>query len=807
MKHPIEGLEVIDLSTGIAGPYATKMFADAGAKVWKIEPPNGDPLRRWKASAQLGQSEPLPASEDGALFRFLNTSKQGAVLDLDLDEDREVLLRLASRADLVVESFEPGELDARGLGYQALAQSNPGISLLSVTPFGQDGPWSKRPANEFTLQAEAGSTAFRGYLDRPPVAAGGRIGEYVAGTFGAVSALSAVLWSRQTGLGRHVDTSTFEAMLISFQTFQYIHAQLEPGVPLARNVEVPSVEPAADGWVGFSLITGQQWKDFSLMIEQPEMGEDENLLAAHLRFEQMDRILEAVHAWTREHSVEEVLEKAEMMRVPVAPVGNGSTLLKTDHFRARKVFTENPAGFSQPRVPYRLGVGEPRAFEPAPRLGQHTHEARKQASGIDSAPTASSNPLPAASGTPKPLEGIFVADFSAFWAGPVATSYLAALGADVVKIESIQRPDGMRFAGGITPKPGQTLWEMSPVFHGANIGKRGITLDLESEAGLKLAKRLVEKADIVVENFSPRVIERFGLGWETVHDLNPETIMLRMPAFGLDGPWRDRVGFAMTIEQATGLAWTTGFPDRSPLVPRGSCDPLGGMTAVFATLAALEVRRSGGGGQLVEIPLVEVGLNAAAEQLAEWTAYQQLLERAANRGPGAAPQGIYTCAEGEHLAVSIENDKQWESLVQLLGQPEWSQDEALAHAAGRRAAHDRLDRELELWFAETRAADTVEQLVAEGIPAGLLRNARELRPHPHLEERGFFVTREHPIVGELGYPCFPARFSGQYLPIPGPAHTLGQHNEEVLSELLELSREEIDGLRNDKVIGERPSFM
>jgi len=541
------------------------------------------------------------------------------------------------------------------------------------------------------------------------------------------------------------------------------------------------------------------------VIDRPDLGEDESLLIGYTRFERWEWLLDQIQAWTKAHTVAEAVEKAELLRVPVAPIGNGQTVLDTDQFIEREVFEKNPAGFTQPRVPYRLGVGENRSFGPAPGLGQHTDEILAEGPRREGAAGAPASAAPGAAC--QSMEGIFVVDFSAFWAGPVTASYFAALGADVVKVESIQRPDGMRFAGGITPKEEQPLWEISPIFHGANTNKRGITLDLESDAGLALAKRLIEQADIVIENYSPRVIERFGLGWDTVRELNPEAIMLRMPAFGLSGPWRDRTGFAMTIEQATGLAWTTGYPDRTPLTPRGCCDPLGGMTAAFSALLALEVRRNAGGGQLVEVPLVEVGLNAAAEQVVEYTAYGELLERNGNRGPGAAPQGVYACANDELIAVAVANDEQWKYLVEVLGSPDFATDPALGTAAGRRTAHDALDAGLVDHFAKHAAATCVETLTSAGVPAALLPNPRDIHSHPHLNERGFFVTREHPIAGPIGYPSFPLRFSGHYLPVRRASHLLGEHNDEVLREKLGLSDHELAKLRADKVIGERPTFM
>ena len=177
-------------------------------------------------------------------------------------------------------------------------------------------------------------------------------------------------------------------------------------------------------------------------------------------------------------------------------------------------------------------------------------------------------------------------DFTAFWAGPMATQVLAALGADVIKVEGVRRPDGMRFAGGRPPSWDQ-WWEWGPVFLCSNTNKRGITLELSTPQGRQAALDLIAHSDLVIENFSPRVMANFGLDWDVVHAANPRATMVRMPAFGLDGPWRDRVGFAQTMEQASGMAWLTGPADGPPVIPRGACDPIAGLHAAFAAIAAL----------------------------------------------------------------------------------------------------------------------------------------------------------------------------------------------------------------------------
>jgi crotonobetainyl-CoA:carnitine CoA-transferase CaiB-like acyl-CoA transferase len=791
-SQPLSGLRVLDVSSAIAGGYATKLLADAGADVLKVEEPGGDPLRRWTASGA-----PLPAGEDGALFRFLHGGKRSRVLDLGRAPDRDALLSLCADADLVFESGVPGALAARGVGFAALRSRNPAVSLVSISPWGTAGPWARRPATEFTLQAATGSIGYRGLRDRAPVAAGGRIGEWIAGSFAAAGGLAAWLAARSGGAGQHVDLSSFECMILCLTVYHDLAGQWFEG-PLPRAIEIPSIEPAKDGYVGFCTITGQQWKDFCLMVGHPEVGEDPRFYDGRARMEHLHEMQAMIHGWTRQRSVDEIIEQATGFRIPVAPVGNGATLPRMDHFAARGVFLKNPHGFLQPRVPYRLERTPPPAPRRAPSLDEH----RGASFGASPPARREAGPVREA---PLPLAGLRVVDLSAFWAGPFATAWLVDLGADVVKIESIQRPDGMRFAGALRVDP---LWERSPVFHGANRGKRDVTLRLDSEEGRALLRRLVEGADVVVENFSVRVLENLGLGWETLRAWNPRLVMVRMPAFGLDGPWRDRTGFAMTVEQVSGLAWITGYPDL-PLVVRGACDPVGGMHAVFALLLALEERRATGRGQLVEVPLVEVALNVAAEQVLEHSAYGRLLSRDGNRGPCAAPQGVYACAgPDEHVALAVASDAQWRALRALLGDPAWARDPALDTAAGRRARHDEIDAQLGAWCAARSRGAAEGALLAAGIPASAVINAHFLMPNPQLEQRGFFRTLEHPVTGRTRYPGLPMRFSAwPEPPRDAPAPTLGQHNREILCGELGLSEAELAALREKGIVGEKPSFL
>jgi crotonobetainyl-CoA:carnitine CoA-transferase CaiB-like acyl-CoA transferase len=388
----------------------------------------------------------------------------------------------------------------------------------------------------------------------------------------------------------------------------------------------------------------------------------------------------------------------------------------------------------------------------------------------------------------------------------VATGALAALGADVIKIESVTKPDNMRFAS-TQPPTHERWWEWSPIFHAANAGKRGVTFDLSRPEGSEMFERLLLTADVLVENFTPRVMEQFGFGWERVHGLNSRLVMLRMPAFGLDGPWRDRTGFAQTMECLTGLAWLTGFADGPPVLVRGACDPLAGMHAVIALMLALTEREKCGEGNLVETAMVESVLNAAAEQVVEYGASGALLSRDGNRGPQAAPQGVYQCAgEDQWVALAVANDDQWRSLCSLLNEPPWAQSKDLLDALGRRRAHEQIDLELSLWTGQRSAQESTQALLDVGIPAAVVIAPRDIAANPQLGYRGLFETEEHAVTGGHEIPMLPFRFSRVDRWLRGPAPTLGHDNDEVLGDL-GYSPARIEDLRQSGLIGDLPTGL
>jgi crotonobetainyl-CoA:carnitine CoA-transferase CaiB-like acyl-CoA transferase len=566
--------------------------------------------------------------------------------------------------------------------------------------------------------------------------------------------------------------------------------------------ETPSIEPTRDGWVGFNTNTRQQFDDFVAMIGHPELSVDDKWARFDYRDEHVAEWNEFVHPWTRAHATEEIVELASLFRIPVGPVRDGATAVDNEQLQARSALIRSADDeFTQPASPYQLNGQRPFPRGPAPRLGQHTGaiEPRRR-----SKTTSRDNESREETGSRLPLEGLRVLDATLYWAGPSASQVLAALGADVIHLESIQHPDKMRL-GGTTATNVDAWWETSYMWFGTNYNKRDLTLDLDDPRGLSLMEKLISRCDVMIENYSPRVFEGFGLDHARVLEINPTIIYARMPAFGLTGPWRDRVGFAQTMEQLTGLAWVTGHKSDQPRIPRGPCDPLSGYHSLFAIFLALKLREETGRGSSVESAMLEATINVAAEMLIEYSAYGASMDRDGNRGPDASPQGLYQCAGDENwLALAVRNSEDWVSLKEFLGSPTWASDSALDSDDGRRRFHDLIDRELGLYFRGRDIDRVIDDLIERGVPAGRAVDPRLTASQPQLAARQFYERTNHPIMGDHLVPTLPFRYASIDHWVRTPPPTLGQHNHEILRSLLECDESAIAELEADKVIGTRP---
>lgn len=800
VEPPLASYTVIDLSTGIAGAYCTKLLADGGAGVVKVEPPEGDSLRRWSASGST-----IPPGGDGALFSFLAGAKHSVVADPGKVDDIGLVERLLASADAVV--WSAGSAVAEHLNFtpHIIRCRHPHLTVTAITPFGLEGPWRDRAATEFTLQAWSGGIIGlgRGEQTRPPVFVGGQVGEYLAGAYASAATLASRYRRIGGGAGELLDLSMLETQILCLTYYPVTYFEVL-GRPWrdARRPTVPGVAQAKDGLVDLGCGTAQQWFDLCAMVGHPEwIDEDSPLSITELANVYADDIL----AWVASTPVGEIRELAAAFRIPNAPVANGANVTSFDQFVERGSFVRNPRdGFQQPSHPYRMRPAQLRPPQPAPRLGEHTERYR--------AADLAARPEPSGVAKPLPLSGIRVLDMTTFWAGPCCTHLLAMLGAEVIHVESTRRPDGTRLIAGV-PMTEDRWWEKSPIFEALNTNKKGLTLDLQNPRGLELLRRLIATCDVIVENFTPRVLDQMGLDFATVQSIRPDAVLVRMPGFGLDGPWRDNPAFAYAIEAAAGVSWLTGYPDRTPYDPYSVGDACAGVHAANAVLLALEHRRRTGEGVFVEAAMVDAALSICAEQVIEYSAYGALLQRDGNRGPTAAPQNLYRSADIDEfgrldswVAIAVATDDQWERLCRALGSPAWAADRKLSTHAGRREHHDVIDEQLAAWCEHRSRDEIVATLWDAGVPV-----AKVLQPHrqTELEQlafRGFFEQVDHPVNGPARLSTVPMRSSAG----PSKFHVehaplLGQHNQELLTEL-GLTDAEIAGLQADSVIGSVPAM-
>ena len=778
-----------------------------------MEPPEGDPLRRWSASGAE-----IKAGDDGALFSFLACSKHSVVVDPENADDVSLLRSLLTGADAVVWSHGSAIVALDEFAPAALADAYAHLTVTSITPFGLEGPWAEKPATEFTLQAWSGGVIGlgRGAQDRAPLFVAGQIGEWLAGAFAAAGTMAV-----QSGL---VDVSMLEAQILCL-TYYSVSFFDALGRPFRdrRRLTIPGVATAADGLVALGCGTAQQWFDLCAMTGHEEWIDEESELSIT---EQANIHAEQLYEWVRENQVDDILDLSTAFRIPNAPVGNGANVTSFDQFVERGAFVSNPRdGFTQPGPPYRTTPSLLRAPQPAPRLGEHTdhYRSRARSQGRESARVTTGN-VPLARGEVPPIslgpqlagglpfEGLRVLDMTSFWAGPSCTHVLAQLGAEVIHVESTARPDGTRLIAGV-PVTEDQWWERSPIFSGLNTNKKSVTLDIRKERGVELLRSLVKTCDVIVENYTPRVLDQIGLDFDMVHQLRPDAIMMRMPGFGLDGPWRDKPAFAYVIEDASGITWLTGHPDQNPVEPYAVGDPNAGVHGLNALMLALAHRRRTGEGVRIEAAMVDAALNVAAEQVIEHSAYGNLLQREGNRGPTAAPQNLYRTSEldefgrpDDWVAIAVATDGQWTNLVAALGRPAWASDDELASVAGRRRRHDAIDEHLSRWCATRTGDEIVQTLWDAGVPVAKVMQPHRVGDLPQIIHRGFYEQVDHPVNPTARHSTLPMRIStGPQHFHQTPAPLLGQHNREVLSGL-GLGEDEIAELEAQGIIGRSPAM-
>ncbi|MDO8636815.1 MAG: CoA transferase [Dehalococcoidia bacterium] len=412
-----------------------------------------------------------------------------------------------------------------------------------------------------------------------------------------------------------------------------------------------------------------------------------------------------------------------------------------------------------------------------------------------------------------PLEGIRVIDLTISWAGPKVTQCLADMGAEVIKVESIQYVDAQRGRNRVHPgmchyadnEPGQRPWNRYDAANQINRNKLSTTLDLTRPQGTQIFKKLVAIADVVVDSFSPRVMAKFGLDYDALKAIKHDIIAMSMPAFGMSGPYRDYISWGNMLECLVGLASARGYPDSEPFMYHAYSDPICGLTGAFALQLALHHRETTGEGQFIDLAQLEAFTPLSAELIFDYEMNERIHTPMGNRHSYMAPHSVYRCRGDDNwIAISVSSDHEWQGLIEALGRPYWAADVKFSTSLSRWQHQDELNGLIQAWACSQDKYEAMHRLQAAGVPAGALLSEKEQFENPHLKERGIFEKVTHPDAGTHFYPGTTWKLSKTPGHIRLPAPLLGEHNELVLGKLLGLSNEEIATLKANQIIGDEP---
>ncbi len=780
----LTGISVLDLS-GLAGQYAGRLLADLGADVIKIEPPGGDPVRFMPPFA--GDQ---PGPDRSLRWLAYNANKTSVVIDLATTEGRQNLLEMARAADVVLDSYEPGYLASIGLSDSELRAANPKLITLSITPFGESGPYGSYRGGDLQTIAMSGLMTIQGDNEQPPAAAPLDQAYVLACLHAAHGVFYALMARRRSGRGQHVEVSIQEVLAnIFFQIIRYsATSEIGERIGASGNLAPYNIFRCKDGWVSLAVLFPPQAKAFFDWVGEPALQDEFWLPIDARQDENMQFIDSLVAPFIEQFTVDEFVREAQARRLPAAPVNRPGDFADNPQFAERGYFTtvDHPeiGPHALPGAPFRMAetpIAPPRC---APLLNEHADEATRQPAPAGAADNGRSSDDVSPT---LPLAGIRVLDFTRVWAGPYCTRLLGDYGAEVIKVESSLFDTGNRVG-------------TMPYVADLNRNKLGITLDLHKDEARDIARRLAAVSDVVIDNFALGVIDRFGLGYEELIKVNPDIIQVSMPGWGSEGPMRDHVAFGFNLVSASGLSYTWGHPESEP---NARCkfdypDFLVASLTALGTLAAIYHKAQTGRGQHVEVAQVEAVGNTMGLAFLDYSINGRPGEPAGNSHLVHAPHGIFP-ARGHDAwcAISCSSDAEWQALVEAIGSPAWALEPAYATQAGRKENESALNGSLSEWTRTQTPRQIMHLLQRSGVAATAVLTGEGLYWDPQLRERGYIHTLDHPDWGVLEQPGVTVRLSET----PGgsrmPSAALGQHNDLVLRDILGLTDSEVEALHRE----------
>ena len=709
----LNGLKLTQIGDGLAAAVCGRLFADVGAEVVTID-----------------------AVDDTPLAQHLNADKE-AVSAVPID------------ADLIVVEGVPRHLRQLGRNEASLRRKMPDTPLIFISPYGQVGPDADKPADDLVLFCASGiARCLTGQVDdlsEPPIRPVGQQSAFIGGLTAACAGMHAAL----KGGPLTIDVSIQEALATLSMT-ELAKAGLG-GAGWSRkrltdgNGATVCILPAKDGYTAISPREDHQWAAWLETMGSPDWGNEPRFFTKPDRVQNWDELHALMADWSRNHGKQAIADMAQEAHVPSFPLREPKEQITSPQLAVRNSLT------------IRNIHDKPLKLIKNPFSVTHV--------------TATPASLPSGAGD-LPLAGIRVLDFSWVIAGPTTTRYLAAMGAEVIKVEAPGRGD-----------PGRAS-ELHTVLGQA---KKGIVLNLKHAEAKRIAQDLAARSDILIENFATGVMDRLGLGPDALQSANPNLIYISASGMGRTGPEATAVAYGTLLQCYAGFAGLNRHPEVAPRVGMAWLDPMCGLKLAFMAAAALWHRQSAGGGTRVDFSMIEAMLWTMAEPLIEAQTANPPTPRG-NRSRTRVPHGIYRCqGEDDWIGLSISNSQQWADFCDIINElaPYRSLD-----LADRIVEENGINAILDIFISKQNAGALADRLTGLGIAAAVLSSTTDLKKNPHLQERGFW----DPVEGGA-LPGLPWRSSLLRRTYSAPA--LGEHTNTILQNVLGLSDAELAALRSD----------
>lgn len=825
----LANITVIELAQGVAGPYCGRLLAAHGARVIKVEPPViGDSARNL-----LPNQQKVENGGTSGIFGWLNANKESIALDRNNAEDAKTILQLCQRAQLVIDDRVgndrvENDRDANLSGdasegcspidKETLGQKAPHCIYCNVSWYGQSGPYSQYAGSDALISALTGLAFMIGEAGGAPTLPSGYGSQVIAGTTAAIAVMTALISKDDDTQADDIDLSIFEAALVLNETGAIARSYELDSVPQRYGINrFPPTYPmgvfqCSDGWIGITALTPTQWAVLSELLQIPEYGVNPNYYASIDRFLDADALEKVMKPQLLKWSARDLVVAGQNRRVPLALVPTPDEALALPEFVERGAFStlslSDGTSFQGPGIPFILNATPADGSGSVPDIDQdrETVLAFLGTAAKDTAVPNNGGVKELAPAKKKPLQGLRVIDLSKGWAGPLTGRYCADLGAEVIKVEDCRYPDWWRGWEATQQWIDDKEYEKIPAFNSMNRNKYGITLDFTTSEGVELVKRLIKDADAVIENYTSTVLPGLGLDYAELKKINPEIVMMSMPAFGMTSPWSHHRAYGSTVEQASGLPHLNGeaeWPPTQQHVALG--DAVAGINGAVALLIGLYHKQQTGSGQFIDLSQVECLLPLAAHGVIDYSLNQSVWPRIGSRHQQHAPHNVFRCdGEESWLAIFCEDNNQWQALANAIGQAELAEDRRFKNASDRKSNEQELDAIIGKWAIAKGAHEAMNYLQSQGVPAAVVGSSQNLVDDQQLQSRGYFEWAPGVHRDVVMYPLTAFTLSGYRQGVISPAPMLGEHNELVLKEKLGLTDDDINVLLEKKVIGTVP---